>query len=1048
LIIVVKDSFEGSSNIIKTYQEDMIGFKITNDHDTTKLSFTIHSITISVKPLETFSGKFAPYRSVTINTTVPYRATLSAPFDGTITPPPPDTTAPNEVTNLSASNVTATSLVLSWTASSSNDVSGYDIYKDGSFLISVANTSFEVTGLTQITEYTFSVIAKDGANNESSRMDVIITTTGIITDGLILHYDFTNKAGTSSNTITDTVNNVEATLIGVAHDGVNDGYIDNRGLLLQPSEYVTVPTNTSPVNNMIDINSGLTIELTSYDTNGILFRTANDKLRMFLNANVNLWGANYLATDGTIKTTSLTVSQVIKPLVGNIAINNALNNKGSNAINTITLRKNQGHTMNIFINGLTNYQQHVLPTDFVSFVNTLAEMSLHLRRNIVGLNTGPTILRNFSIYNRALTDQEITQNYTYHNSNETLQSVSVHPSEVNLQPGHNQILSAVGSPSKYTNLLTTTFQSGNEGFVTVDENGILTGVHEGETVITVTSTYEEHTFTNYVNVTVEGQTLTPPSSTRTIDGMSINRSIDTLEVGESYAVMATALSSELPYDIFNDNIVLWESSDTTIAKVNYGVLEGVSQGTATLTAYDSMKNYSESFDVTVTNPTEVIIKAGETFNVSLNDYAIKSDNTNSTNTTTGIQSALDYASTNGFKKIVFPQGTYLVNPTVRTIQMPNEMIVDFSDSTINIEPSSLTAIGYTMILFSNVSNTKLINAKIYGEADFTSVQQSVESCVSVVVREECYKSGLENCTVSKSPGFNILTENKLVKTGTTGRNVNKDNFESGNIGAMGNVDNSINVNYYRSINYMDISGLGDYYMIGYNQGYYGYPHLRSRLYSIHFYNEVYEHIESQMYNLQFYNYDKPVNAKYAKLVIYQEAAPTTQDGDFNAVAFIRTVAMPRRCFIKNCIIEDNFSTGIALCGGEDWLIEGNTFSNNRGRMPGCDIDWEDGWENMIGDITTKNTFNTLSGVIFSAGGSLALFNNTFNNSNLVAWGRTQNYRIFNNVFNGRGSQDINLSTQGDSVFARNILTDGATFKTGINHTGASYKVHEIYNTIV
>ena len=165
-MLIIKDYFEGNSNVTKTYQEDMMGFRITNDHDTTPLTFTINSITISVKPKETFKGKFSPFRSLTIHTTIPFRATVLAPFDGTL--PPPDTTPPNEVTNLTASNVTATSLTLSWTASDSNDVVGYDIYKDNTFLASVTSTSFEITGLTPATEYTFSVVAKDGAGNEST----------------------------------------------------------------------------------------------------------------------------------------------------------------------------------------------------------------------------------------------------------------------------------------------------------------------------------------------------------------------------------------------------------------------------------------------------------------------------------------------------------------------------------------------------------------------------------------------------------------------------------------------------------------------------------------------------------------------------------------------------------------------------------------------------------------------------------------------------------------------------------------------------------------
>ena len=181
-------------------------------------------------------------------------------------------------------------------------------------------------------------------------------------------------------------------------------------------------------------------------------------------------------------------------------------------------------------------------------------------------------------------------------------------------------------------------------------------------------------------------------------------------------------------------------------------------------------------------------------------------------------------------------------------------------------------------------------------------------------------------------------------------------------------------------------------------------------------------------------------------MIYQEAPPTSGDTDFNgAVAFIRTMGMPRNCYIKNCTFEDNFSTGLAMCGGQGWLIEGNTFSNNGGRMPGCDIDWEDGWEHMVGDVLKNNTFNSRLGVIFSAGGSLAAFNNTFNRSTMTVWGRTQNYRVFNNVFNGKGSFGNDFKTQGDSVLARNIFTNSATYTTGIQHTGASYKVHDIFN---
>ncbi|MCW5521231.1 fibronectin type III domain-containing protein, partial [Aureitalea sp. L0-47] len=82
---------------------------------------------------------------------------------------PPDTEAPTSPTNLSASNVTMTSLDLSWTASTDNvGVTGYDVYEGVNLLGSTAGTTFNVTGLSMATLYTFTVVAKDAAGNLSA----------------------------------------------------------------------------------------------------------------------------------------------------------------------------------------------------------------------------------------------------------------------------------------------------------------------------------------------------------------------------------------------------------------------------------------------------------------------------------------------------------------------------------------------------------------------------------------------------------------------------------------------------------------------------------------------------------------------------------------------------------------------------------------------------------------------------------------------------------------------------------------------------------------
>jgi len=90
----------------------------------------------------------------------------------------PDSQAPTAPSNLTASNITQTSLSLSWTASTDNvGVTGYDVYQGSSVIQTVTGTTASVTGLTASTAYTFSVIAKDAAGNVSPPSNVVNVTT-------------------------------------------------------------------------------------------------------------------------------------------------------------------------------------------------------------------------------------------------------------------------------------------------------------------------------------------------------------------------------------------------------------------------------------------------------------------------------------------------------------------------------------------------------------------------------------------------------------------------------------------------------------------------------------------------------------------------------------------------------------------------------------------------------------------------------------------------------------------------------------------------------
>ncbi len=82
-----------------------------------------------------------------------------------------DAQAPDAPQNLKAIPVSETEIALSWNPSADNKdasgVSGYQVYRDGAFLVQVAGVSFLDAGLSPLTDYTYQVRALDRAGNMS-----------------------------------------------------------------------------------------------------------------------------------------------------------------------------------------------------------------------------------------------------------------------------------------------------------------------------------------------------------------------------------------------------------------------------------------------------------------------------------------------------------------------------------------------------------------------------------------------------------------------------------------------------------------------------------------------------------------------------------------------------------------------------------------------------------------------------------------------------------------------------------------------------------------
>ena len=132
----------------------------------------------------------------------------------------PDTEDPTAPTSLTTSDITETTLNLSWSASTDNvGVSEYQVFKGGAYYATTTNLSYSVTGLTAATAYTFYVKAKDAAGNFSSASNTVNPTTA--------------AGGTSTTyceskgvTVTDEwIQRVQFVTID-NNSGVNGGYAD------------------------------------------------------------------------------------------------------------------------------------------------------------------------------------------------------------------------------------------------------------------------------------------------------------------------------------------------------------------------------------------------------------------------------------------------------------------------------------------------------------------------------------------------------------------------------------------------------------------------------------------------------------------------------------------------------------------------------------------------------------------------------------------------------------------------------------------------------
>ena len=159
---------------------------------------------------------------------------------------PDDKEAPTTPTNLTAENITSTSVLLIWNESiDNNELVSYNVYANGVLLKNISvnsvNESSEedtfgslITGLKPETTYTFQITALDASKNESEKSNEFTITTpkaepGTIGSCGIEDFEKANDIKSSYNTVNFTNNNITWT----ATEARTDQNITNKAITIR-----------------------------------------------------------------------------------------------------------------------------------------------------------------------------------------------------------------------------------------------------------------------------------------------------------------------------------------------------------------------------------------------------------------------------------------------------------------------------------------------------------------------------------------------------------------------------------------------------------------------------------------------------------------------------------------------------------------------------------------------------------------------------------------------------------------------------------------------
>ena len=578
--------------------------------------------------------------------------------------------------------------------------------------------------------------------------------------------------------------------------------------------------------------------------------------------------------------------------------------------------------------------------------------------------------------------------------------VTLSTNTLSIKTGETANLTANIRPSNATNK-NVTWSTNNNAVASVN-NGVVTANSVGQATIRVIT--EDGNYSDSCIVTVS-QTVTTVSVT----GVTLNSHALTMnKIGGTQTLGYTIT----PSNATNQNVT-WSTSVPTVASINNGIITANANGTTVITIRTTDGGYTDTCTVTVNDTSQTGGGGDSTLYIpDIASYGISKEGTNSEATTNGLNRLFTDLNTSGKTNVQLPTGTYAINPDISLTPKSN-LTLDLNGSKLKIDTNGKN--GSTMIYLKEVENLTLKNGTIEGDRythDYSTYNENTTSHefnVGIKIDQGSRNINIDNVKFTKITGYGLATFQGAQYCNVA---LDKTKMESGDYNDSGSkVADATKIRYPQAVNITEHAALG-YLQVGTLLKYQNYVFNSTRMVTVRMFNasgSLLSKVTSKMYR----PIAVPSNATTAYLTFHQSNPSDYLAGDLYTLDVFH-MKPPRDCNITNCTFDDNRCLGVAICGGWNIKIEGNTFKNTskptsdtsspnyQHGKPGYGIDIEDGWESTQ-DLTIHNNVFTNNGygdIVSLAGDNTVITQNQFS-GRVAMYSRNTNYIVqHNTIANG------------------------------------------------